>query len=29
MLDCAYDYREIITMYCNKYLPNVEIASYD
>ena len=27
MLDCAYDYKDVLTMYCNKYFPEVGLIT--
>ena len=29
ILECAYDYKDIFTMYCNEYFPEVGLTTYD
>ena len=29
MLECAYDYKDILTIYCNEHFPEIGLTSYD
>ena len=29
ILDCIYDYRDIISMFCNKHFPEVQLNTFD
>ena len=29
MLECAYDYKDVLTMYCNEHFSEVELTTYD